>query len=417
MRGKAFLTAMKSIMGREEPVEESPQEPKSSRKKVDEAAEGSVKEKVREKGEKKPGEKKERTDRSDVKERLESVVVPEERTLRNFLRPRFWVEKREEYRKIKEKEKEDLNVYQMLSENARPSIEYYILTILSCVIATTGLNQGSTAVIIGAMIVAPLMTPILAFSLSVIWGDLQLMKTSLQSIVKGTFWAIVISAIIAYAVPLSGFNQEILSRTKPSLFDILVAIASGLVGAYGTANKKVSNSLVGIAIAVALMPPLCTVGIGVGTFDRAVTTGALILYIINLVSISLAGAVVFWVMKIHPVRADQDEVKKRALYQIVLSLAILIGIAIPIGFYMYDGYRIGTVQRLITERIEGEFPQTSIFNMKTKKHRHVYTIYLTLTGHQSPDATKIQAMKEMILKNFSNVKEIIVEFIPSVQVE
>jgi uncharacterized hydrophobic protein (TIGR00341 family) len=413
MRGKAFLTAMKSLMGREEPVGEPPQEQRSPRKKDDEAAEDHIKEK----GEKKTEEVKEGTARSDVKERLESVVVPEERTLKNFLRPRFWVEKREEYRKIKEKEKEDLNVYQMLSESARPSIEYYILTILSCIIATTGLIQGSTAVIIGAMIVAPLMTPILAFSLSVIWGDLQLMKTSLQSIIKGTFWAIVISAIIAYAVPLSGFNYEILSRTKPSLFDILVAIASGLVGAYGTANKKISNSLVGIAIAVALMPPLCTVGIGIGTFNRAVTTGALILYIINLVSISLAGAVVFWVMKIHPIRADQDEVKKRALYQIVLSLAILIGIAIPIGFYMYEGYLISEAQRLITESIEGEFPQASIFSMKTKKHGSLYTICLTLTGHQSPDATKIREMKEMILRNFSNVDEITVEFIPSVQVE
>ncbi|HRX16872.1 MAG TPA: TIGR00341 family protein, partial [Spirochaetota bacterium] len=208
-------------------------------------------------------------------------------------RPADWKSTYSEYKARRNKEKEDLNVYGILFDGASPSIEYYMLTILSCVIATTGLIQGSTAVIIGAMIVAPLMTPILASSLGVIWGDFKLMRMSFFSLVKGAILAILISSALAYIIPLSSYSDEILARTTPSLFDILVALASGSVGAYGYANKKINNTLVGIAIAVALMPPLCTIGIGLGTLNSQIAIGATVLFLINYVSISLAGAIIF----------------------------------------------------------------------------------------------------------------------------
>jgi hypothetical protein len=104
----------------------------------------------------------------DMKGMFEHVIRPEERTLKNYLKPSFWKDKKTEYDLIREKEKQDLDVYTTLSRGAYPTIEYYVLIVMSCVIATAGLLQGSPAVIIGAMIVAPLMTPILAFSLGVI---------------------------------------------------------------------------------------------------------------------------------------------------------------------------------------------------------------------------------------------------------
>lgn len=349
----------------------------------------------------------------EMRDMIDYVIDPEERTIKNYLRPKFWREKSEEYKKLKRKEKEDLNVYQVLSNGARPTIEYYILIILSCIIATNGLIMDSTAVIIGAMIVAPLMTPILAFSLGVIWGDLKLIKTSIQSIIKGTLLAIVISAAIAYLVPLPEYSQEILSRTKPTLYDIIVAIASGIVGAYGYANKKISTTLVGIAIAVALMPPLCTIGIGLGTFSKSITTGAVILYVINLISISLAGAVVFWGMKIHPALADKEEVTKRALYQIILSIVILTGIAIPLGIYMYERYHMVSALKVSREIIETEFADSSIFSMKTKKIKSGYILHVTLTGDKKPEIEKINEMEKRILSRSRDIKKIKLQFIQS----
>jgi uncharacterized hydrophobic protein (TIGR00341 family) len=413
MKAKNIASKLKSLWGKTE-ITDSSLEPRDSEKAEDEVSE------VNQKAEKKQSPEKDKIEKvrdkiasqkQEMRDMIDHVIEQEERTIKNYLSPKFWQEKSEEYRRIKRKEKEDLNVYQVLSNGARPTIEYYILTILSCIIATNGLIMDSTAVIIGAMIVAPLMTPILAFSLGVIWGDLKLIKTSLQSILKGTLVAIAISAAIAYLVPLPEYSQEILSRTKPTLYDIIVAIASGMVGAYGYANKKISTTLVGIAIAVALMPPLCTIGIGLGTFNKSITTGAIILYAINLISISLAGAVIFWGMKIHPRMADKEEVTKRALYQIILSIVILTGIAIPLGIYMYEKYHMVSALKTSREIIETELPDSSIFSMKTKKIKSGYILYVTLTGNRRPEAEKIKGIESTILSRSKDIKMIKVHFI------
>jgi uncharacterized hydrophobic protein (TIGR00341 family) len=351
--------------------------------------------------------------RQEVRELFDHVIQPEERTLSNYMSMKFWQEKRGAYRKIKEKEKEDLNVFSVLSEGARPTIEYYILTILSCVIATSGLIVGSTAIIIGAMIVAPLMTPILAFSLGVIWGDLKLMRTSLESILKGAAVAILIAVFITLFVPETPYSPEILSRTKPSLYDIIVAIASGLVGAYGYANKKISSALVGIAIAVALMPPLCTIGIGLGNFDMEVALGAATLFIINLVSMLLAGAIVFWGMKIHPIKADQEEVKRRALFEIVLALTLLVAITIPVSIYMVETYTMGKAKGEATKILLEELPGTSIYDMRIEKQDDGYLLELTIIGDVAPDRSDLEDIVERISLDCGCIDTVIVRFIES----
>jgi uncharacterized hydrophobic protein (TIGR00271 family) len=358
----------------------------------------------------KPGNNIDSAEKEKLKDVFARIVTPEERNLKNFFSVKFWREKRADFIELKEKQRQDLSIYETLAMGAAPSREYYILTVLSCVIATMGLIQGSAAVIIGAMIVAPLMTPILAFSLGVVWGDLFLIKLSVVSIVKGVFWAILISASIAFLVPLQVLSQEIIARTNPSLFDIAVAIASGLVGAYGNANKKISNSLVGIAIAVALMPPLCTIGIGLGTLNFAEAGGATLLFLINLISISLAGAVVFWLMKIHPVTAEQDDVTKRAVSQIVVSVVILIVISIPVGIFMAEAYKKERALGDATATIEKEYPDIIIFNASTAEKSKGSEIDITLTGTEKPDEDRMKATVQALLERNPVLKSIDIRF-------
>lgn len=348
----------------------------------------------------------------EIRGMFEHVIRPEERTFRNYLSADFWINKRREYRRIKEKEREDLGVYQVLSEGARPSIEYYLLTVLSCLIATAGLLQGSPAVIIGAMIVAPLMTPILAFSLGVIWGDVGLIRTALGSLLKGTILAVGISAGLSSLIPIAGYTGEILARTTPNLFDIIVAIASGLVGAYGNANRKISNTLVGIAIAVALMPPLCTVGIGVGRLDAAVASGAAVLFLINLVSISLAGALVFWIMKIHPSRADRARIKKRALYQIVLSVLILAAIAAPVGVYMREGYLLERSRREALALLEESLGE-SVLSAEVRRISGRRTMLITITGEDQPAPETVEGLRNEIVRRSPGIDSVRMRFIRS----
>jgi uncharacterized hydrophobic protein (TIGR00271 family) len=343
------------------------------------------------------------------------VIHPEEQTLKNYLNPSFWFEKQQEYREMREKEKQDLDVYAVLSEGARPTIDYYILTVLSCIIATVGLIQGSTAVIIGAMIIAPLMTPILAFSLGVIWGDLFLFRVSLSSIFKGTFWAVAISSAIAFIIPLSDYLSEILSRTHPSVFDVTVALASGIVGAYGYANKRISNSLTGIAIAVALMPPLCTIGIGLGNRDLQVAGGAALLFAINLVSIGLAGAVVFWLMKIHPITEEDTAVRRRALSQILISLLDLVIITVPVGFYMYEGYMLEQAETRTGEAFRDRMPGYRVHEINRELIQGRYVLHITLTGTRPPDPDAVTWIRGDMKKNHEILEEIHVHFLRSIE--
>ncbi len=358
-----------------------------------------------------------KAEKEDIKDILPILIDPHERTFRNYITPAFWREKNLKYKKIREREKQGLDLYELLASGAAPTREYYVLTILSCVIATAGLIQGASATIIGAMIVAPLMTPILAFSLGVVWGDLILIRLSAASILKGLFWAIVISCLITLVIPLPSYSEEIMSRTRPTIFDIVVALASGFVGAYGYANKKISSSLVGIAIAVALMPPLCTIGIGIGKMNADIAQGAAVLFIINLISISLAGAVVFWLMKIQPIDADQVEVNRRAFSQIIISIIILVIISVPLGLFMKDGYLLGEARTDLKTSLEREFPDIHIIESFESRRNDGFILQATVTGAARPDAGIVQNMVDDLKTRNSIVKGVSLKYMKSEPIE
>ncbi len=405
----------------EEEISSSPKErPGRRKKKAEEGSGGSEEIEDREEtSEKEKENKKEKkgpeVHRSELRDIVEHVINEEERTFSNYINPAFWQEKRRSYKKIRDKEKQGKTVYEVLYQGARPSMPYYILTILSCIIATAGLIQGSSATIIGAMIVAPLMTPILAFSLGVIWGDIYLIRTSLTSIFKGIMWAVVISTVISYLVPIPEYSPEILSRTHPTLFDVLVALASGIVGAYGYANEKISSTLVGIAIAVALMPPLCNIGIGIGTMNPQIAYGATVLFVINLVSIGLAGAVVFWMMEIHPPLADQEQVKKRAMYQIIISIAILLVISVPLSIFMVEGYQRSNAKETVRIVTLKEFPHLEIFKLEPLEEDGKFFIKLVLTGSEEPDKERISRLEADLTGSLSVCHGVRISFIKSLR--
>ena len=209
-------------------------------------------------------------------------------------------------------------------------------------IATLGLLLNSPAVIIGAMLVAPLMSPFIAEAVGIVFGDARIVRDSLTSIVQGTLVSVLIAVVMALASPLSEATTEVLARTRPNLLDLMVALVSGMAGAYAVARKEVGEALPGVAIAAALMPPLCTVGIGIALGDAAVALGALLLFTTNLVAIVFASAVVFLLLGIHPPRHPE---RQRWLRQgLLISVISLVVISIPLGVVLFQ-----TVER---DRIE-----------------------------------------------------------------
>jgi len=240
---------------------------------------------------------------------------------------------------------EQMTVYRQVRRDARPDVDFFIMMGLSAIIATYGLLQDSTAVIIGAMLVAPLFTPILAFSLAIVQGDIRLLRLAFESALKGVALAIGLSVFLTALSPLRVVTHEIASRTHPNLFDLAVALASGAAGAYAVARKDVAASLPGVAIAAALVPPLGVVGVGLAMGDPGIAGGGGLLFITNLIAITLAGSVTLLLLGFRPTARAEREVHLR--YGLVVSLALLVVIAVPLGVVFVDSVQESRLRRTI----------------------------------------------------------------------
>lgn len=180
-----------------------------------------------------------------------------------------------------------------LWRGAVPSISFYVLLSLSGIIATLGLLANSAATIIGAMIIAPLMGPIIAIAYSMVTRNQRLLKRSSYTLVKGILLTVGISMLIAKLVGIRTFGSEIVGRVSPTLLDMGVALAAGAAGSYATSRRSIGNALPGVAISVALVPPLSVVGIGLAMNSHSTSVGASLLFLANLSGIIFSGALVF----------------------------------------------------------------------------------------------------------------------------
>ncbi len=225
-------------------------------------------------------------------------------------------------------------LYFDLEPGTRAYVRFGILLVLSVIIATGGVVTDSTATVIGAMIVAPLMTPIVATALAVVTGDADRMARSFAIVVAGAAVSIGLSAAMVALGPVLvdvDSNVQIVGRTSPRLLDLVVALASGAAGAFALSREDVSDALPGVAIAISLVPPLCVVGTGVAVGSVATTVGALLLFLTNLVAILVAGGSILAVMGYGAVALESanQRSKRRAVVLIALgTIAVVIPLAL-----------------------------------------------------------------------------------------
>ncbi len=208
------------------------------------------------------------------------------------------------------------------------------LVILFCaiIIASVGLNVNSTAVIIGAMLISPLMNPILAMGYSIATYDGKLFKSAILSFLTLFSIALATSSVYFMLTPITTATPEMLARTEPGIFDFIIAFVGGLAGIVGVTRTEKSNVIPGVAIATALMPPLCTVGYGLASGQTAIAEGAFYLFSINVFFIMLSTFLVCKAMKLKQVEHDTtkyDKVIKRTFITISIILCI------PLSFTSY----------------------------------------------------------------------------------
>jgi len=222
------------------------------------------------------------------------------------------------FKKASDDEFKDLLI--SLKDSASFSYTYLTLMILSTLLATTGLFANSSPVIIGAMILAPLMAPIISLSMGVARADEYLLIKSAKTLVIGIFMALLFSSIYTLFIPLEQITSEMQGRLNPNLLDLMVAIFSGIAGAYATSKEEVAKSLAGVAIAVALVPPLSVTGIGLGLGNIDVILGSFLLFITNLVGITLSATLTFMVLGYAPIK----RAKKGIFYTSILMALITV---------------------------------------------------------------------------------------------
>jgi len=252
--------------------------------------------------------------------------------------PRFWLQRTWDalYAAVPTlSSEEQIEVYKEVRRGARPDVDFFVMMGLSAIIATFGLLQNSTAVIIGAMLVAPLFTPILALSLAIVEGDVRLLRLAVEAALKGIVLAIGLAVLLTFASLLRVMPAnipEVVARSKPNLFDLAVALASGAAGAYAIARKDVAAALPGVAIAAALVPPLAVVGTGLAAGDLRIAGGGGLLFATNLTAITLAGAVTLLLLGFRPAHRGEREVRLRVGLAATMVLLVLITLPLALVF-------------------------------------------------------------------------------------
>lgn len=237
-----------------------------------------------------------------------------------------------------------------LREGSRPDFDYFLLVVLSSMIATQGLLVDSPAIIIGAMLVAPLMSPLIGLGLSSITGDGSLLRDSVSSIFRGAVLSVLIALVFTWInknlpfVVLYELPEEVLARMTPGPIDLGVALAGGAAAAFALAMPHISAALPGVAIATAIMPPLCTIGIGLALGRWDVAGGATLLFITNAVAITFAATLVFFSLGF---RGPLTRRKDRVPTSLVISAVFTVILLVSLSYFSYQLYQTATENRFI----------------------------------------------------------------------
>ncbi|MEL7199567.1 MAG: TIGR00341 family protein [Pseudomonadota bacterium] len=238
-------------------------------------------------------------------------------------------------------------------EDCEMSERYLFMTAMSAGIAVLGLLLPSTAVVIGAMLLSPLMGPIMGLGFALAIGDFQWLKQSSRSLLWGSVMAIALTALLVFFSPIQTITSEIAARTQPNLFDLLVALFSGMAGAYATIRGR-AGTIVGVAIATALMPPLAVVGFGLATLNWTVFSGALLLYVTNLITIALTA---LGMARLYGFRTRLTKGQTQA--QNLAVIAVFIALAVPLAYSLQQIAWEANAQRIVRDEISERFATDS----------------------------------------------------------
>lgn len=272
------------------------------------------------------------------------------------------------------------------------------IMVFAILIASIGLNVNSTAVIIGAMLISPLMGPIMGAGLSVGINDFELFQKSIKNLAIMTFVGIIVSACYFWISPIQEAQSELLARTYPTIYDVFIALFGGFAGIVAGSRIEKGNAIPGVAIATALMPPLCTVGYGLAIMEPYYFFGALYLYFINCTFICLSTLFFVRYMKFPKKHFLDPDIEKRTKRYIWVIIVLMAGPSIYLAYNLVKETRFKTnVNRFITEVIEAK--GYSVLSRDIDMRKDSSLLGLTVYGKRI-DPVEFQIMKERLSDYF-----------------
>lgn len=251
------------------------------------------------------------------------------------------------------------------------------ILMLAILIASIGLNVNSTAVIIGAMLISPLMSGIMTMGYSLAVRDLNLLKRSLKRFMTQVMISLITSTVYFIITPLNEPTSEMIARISPTLWDVLIALFGGIAGMIGNTRKKKSNVIPGVAIATALMPPLCTAGYGIASLQPRFLFGAFYLFLINTLFIMLASAFVTLVLRV-PYHKNISQTKQRRINHIIVVITIIT--LIPSVFIGSITVYNSVIDGNISSYIENEFIFSNAQVVQSSTDKQKKEVSVSLVG-------------------------------------
>lgn len=285
-------------------------------------------------------------------------------------------------------------------KSALPGIDYSMLILLAAGLASLGLMANSTAVIIGAMLVAPLMSPLGALAIGMAAGELQITRRAGFTLIQGVFLALLISIVMGLLIPIPEPTPEMVSRGNPTLLDAGVALVSGLVAAFALARKEIPVALAGVAIAAALMPPVCTIGLGIAFGDLDMAGGATLLFLANITFIVMAQNIIFLWMGMRPGRRQETQRGVAIWWVNIIGLVVVVvALIIRLGQVANVETVINEREDKIVESLEMQFPDADILDIDLKDSEQPLEVDVTLRTSASISVEDVQEAELLIVED------------------
>ncbi|MBU0598087.1 TIGR00341 family protein [Patescibacteria group bacterium] len=301
-----------------------------------------------------------------------------------------------------------------IKDKAKPDFDFVLLTIFSAIIIALGLIIDNAAVVIGGMIIAPLFWPVLSLSLAVIRGNVRQIRKSIFTILKATLLIFIVSFIVAIISPYLGESRELLLRTKPTLFELFIALAAGFIGAFAVAHPKLSAALAGVVAAVALVPPLAAMGVLFAQGEFILAGGAALLYFTNLIAITLSSVILFMLVGVKfPTRQTSKDV---AVSNISWFVIFLIIIAIPLTLVMKGILNENKERGIIREVVEQYTINTKVTSLTIDDEGDVVDINVTLQSPYELTSSHINRLSDILISRLESSVNLQVKVIPTYEV-